>query len=78
MGILSILDLLTYFQQRGAMRVSDLHIKVGTPPAYRIDGDITYLKGEFVTPDIARKLILPLMSEENLRKFQAENNADKL
>ncbi|HEY5504082.1 MAG TPA: hypothetical protein VIK28_02920, partial [Sedimentisphaerales bacterium] len=45
MGLLSIQDLLAYFEKRGAMRVSDLHIKVGAPPAYRIDGDITYLKG---------------------------------
>ena len=59
MGTLSIHDLLTYFEKNGAMRVSDLHIKVGTPPAYRIDGDITYLKGPPVTPEIAQKLIFP-------------------
>ena len=36
-GKLSILDMLEYFVKHGAMRVSDLHIKIGTPPAYRID-----------------------------------------
>jgi twitching motility protein PilT len=76
MGLLSIYDLLAYFEKRGAMRVSDLHIKVGTPPAYRIDGDITYLKGPPVTPDIAQKLILPLLSDDNLHKYQRENNVD--
>jgi twitching motility protein PilT len=76
MGALSIYDLLAYFEKRGAMRVSDLHIKVGTPPAYRIDGDITYLKGPPVTPDIAQKLILPLLSDDNLIKYERENNVD--
>jgi twitching motility protein PilT len=76
MGLLSIDDLLAYFEKRGAMRVSDLHIKVGTPPAYRIDGDITYLKGQPVTPEIAQKLIYPLLSDDNLRKYQQESNVD--
>jgi len=76
MGLLSIDDLLAYFEKRGAMRVSDLHIKVGTPPAYRIDGDITYLKGRPVTPEIAQKLIYPLLSDGNVRKYQQESNVD--
>ncbi len=33
LGKLSILDMLKYFEKRGAMRVSDLHIKVDAPPA---------------------------------------------
>ncbi len=76
MGPLSIYDLLAYFEKKGAMRVSDLHIKVDTPPAYRIDGDITYLKGPPVTPEIAQKLIYPLLSDANLRKYQQESNVD--
>jgi twitching motility protein PilT len=76
MGMLSIDDLLEYFEKRGAMRVSDLHIKVGTAPAYRIDGDITYLKGPPVTPEIAQKLIYPLLSDDNLQKFQRDNDVD--
>ena len=40
MGQLSIHDMLTYFEQMGTMRVSDLHLKVGAPPMYRVDGDL--------------------------------------
>jgi twitching motility protein PilT len=76
MDLLSMHDLLTYFEKRGAMRVSDLHIKVAMPPAYRIDGDITYLKGPPVTPEIAQKLIYPLLSDEHLRKFRQEDDVD--
>ena len=76
MGLLSIQDMLAYFEKRGAMRVSDLHIKVGAPPAYRIDGDITYLKGQPVTPEIAQKLIYPLLSEDKLHSYQRDNDVD--
>jgi len=54
LGEFSILDLLAYFQEHGAMRVSDLHLKVGAPPTYRIDGDLVRLKGPPVTPDVAQ------------------------
>ncbi|MBE3144511.1 MAG: twitching motility protein, partial [Planctomycetes bacterium] len=76
MGLFSMQDLLAYFEKRGAMRVSDLHIKVGASPAYRIDGDITYLKGPPVTPEIAKKLIYPLLSEDNLHKFHQDYDVD--
>jgi len=76
LGKLSILDMLTYFEKRGAMRVSDLHIKVGAPPAYRIDGDLVKLKGPTVTPQIAKQLLYPLLSNENLRKFRTQHSVD--
>ena len=52
-GKMSILDLLAYFEEKGAMRVSDLHIKAGVPPTYRIAGNLVKLKGEAVTPAMA-------------------------
>ena len=76
MGQLSILDMLAYFEEKGAMRVSDLHIKVGAPPTYRIDGDLVKLKGPTVTSEIAKQLIYPLLSEENLSKFQSQYSVD--
>jgi len=76
LGKLSILDMLTYFEKHGAMRVSDLHIKVGAPPAYRIDGDLVKLKGPTVTPQTAKQLLYPLLSNENLRKFRTRHSVD--
>jgi twitching motility protein PilT len=70
LGKMSIIDMLGYFEKHGAMRVSDLHIKVGAPPTYRIDGDLVKLKGLTVTPQIAKQLIYPLLSDVNLSKFQ--------
>jgi len=76
LGKLSILDMLNYFEKRGAMRVSDLHIKVDAPPAYRIDGDLVKLKGPTVTPQMVKQLLYPLLSNENLRKFRARHSVD--
>ncbi len=72
MGDLSILDMLNYFSEHGAMRVSDLHIKVGAPPTYRIDGDLVKLAGPEVNAKMAKQLIYPLLSDENLQKFQSQ------
>jgi twitching motility protein PilT len=75
-GKLSILDMLEYFVKHGAMRVSDLHIKVGTAPAYRIDGDLINLKGPAVTVQMAKQLLYPLLSNENMRKLRSERSVD--
>ena len=42
---LSMKNLLEYFTQYGSLRVSDLHLKVGTPPTYRVDGQLQKMKG---------------------------------
>ncbi|MBC8472265.1 MAG: PilT/PilU family type 4a pilus ATPase [Planctomycetes bacterium] len=76
LGMLSILDMLKYFEKRGAMRVSDLHIKVDAPPAYRIDGDLVKLKGPNVTPKMAKQLLYPLLSSENLHKLRQQYSID--
>jgi len=75
-GKFSLLDMLDYFDKHGAMRVSDLHIKVGAAPAYRIDGNLVKLKGPTVTPELAKQLIYPLLSNENLRKFRSQHSVD--
>jgi hypothetical protein len=72
--MLSIHDMLAYFEKQGALRVSDLHIKVGTQPSYRIDGDLVKLKGGVVTPDVAEKLLFPILGEKNI-EFLKQNFA---
>jgi twitching motility protein PilT len=76
LGNLSIINMLEYFEEKGAMRVSDLHIKVGAVPAYRIDGDLVKLKGMMVTAETAKQLIYPLLSKENLERLNKNCNVD--
>jgi twitching motility protein PilT len=76
LGNWSILDMLVYFEEKGAMRISDLHIKIGVPPVYRIDGELVKLKGLNVTKETAKQLIYPLLSNENLSKLQTQHSVD--
>ncbi|MGD0078089.1 MAG: PilT/PilU family type 4a pilus ATPase [Sedimentisphaerales bacterium] len=75
-GQLSIQNMLNYFEEMGAMRVSDLHIKVGAPPTYRVDGDLKKLNGPILTQDLAEQLILPLLSENSLEKLRELHSVD--
>ncbi|MBM4103491.1 MAG: PilT/PilU family type 4a pilus ATPase [Planctomycetes bacterium] len=75
-AMLSINDMLAYFEKQGALRVSDLHIKNGTQPCYRIDGDLVKLKGGGVTNEIAEKLIFPLLGEKNIDALKRDTAVD--
>ncbi len=76
MGQLSIQDMLTYFENMGTMRVSDLHLKVGVPPTYRVDGELEKLKGPNLTPEMAEQLILPLLSQNSIDKLRELHSVD--
>ena len=76
MGQLSILDMLNYFEEMGTMRASDLHIKVGAPPMYRVDGDLVKLKGPPLSQEMAEELILPLLSANSLDKLRELHSVD--
>ena len=58
------------------MRVSDLHIKVGVPPTYRIDGALVKLKGAVLTEEMARQLVFPLLSKESQEKLKERHSVD--
>lgn len=73
---LSMIDMLTYFEKHGALRVSDLHIKIGTHPAYRVDGDLVRMKGAVVTEEIAKQLIYPLIGEKNIEMLKTQSSVD--
>ncbi|MBN1788797.1 MAG: PilT/PilU family type 4a pilus ATPase [Sedimentisphaerales bacterium] len=75
-GSWSISDMLSYFRRHGVMRVSDLHIKVGVQPAFRVDGDLMKLRGEIVTKAVAKGLIYPLLGEHHIAQFEANSNVD--
>lgn len=73
---LSMTDMLTYFEKQGALRVSDLHIKIGTHPAYRVDGDLVRMKGEVVTEEMAKGLIYPLIGEKYIEILKNQSSID--
>ena len=74
--MLSISDMLAYFEKHGALRVSDLHIKIGSTPAYRIDGDLVRMKGAVVTEEMAKGLIHPLLGAKNIASLKENSSVD--
>ena len=73
---LSMKDMLEYFEKRGAMRVSDLHIKIGAVPAYRVDGDLIRIKGPLITESMAKGLIYPIIGEDGVTELEDKKNYD--
>ena len=74
---LSMTDMLGYFHKHGVMRVSDLHVKIGVPPAYRIDGDLVYMHGPAVDDKTAKRLIFPLRKDWS-EKYATAANKNKI
>ena len=72
----SMQDLLDYFLQRGAMRVSDLHLKVKSPPTYRIDGQLQRLKGTPLDRQTIETLASSLLSEADLARLKQDRSVD--
>lgn len=56
---------------RGALekRASDIHLKVGNPPIYRIDGDLVRLEGAVLTEPVLQDLLKEIASEQDIAKF---------
>ena len=73
---LSMSDMLEYFEKHGAMRVSDLHLKIGTPPAYRIDGELVKLRGPAITEEIAKAFLYPLIGEKGIGLLEKDHHVD--
>ena len=55
---------------------SDLHIKVGVPPTYRIGGHLRPVNAPPITEDEADHLLDPLLNESRQRRFDDTGNLD--
>ncbi|RIK67105.1 MAG: twitching motility protein [Planctomycetota bacterium] len=73
---LSMRDLLDYFLQLGRMRVSDLHIKVGVPPVYRVDGQLQRMRGAPIDAATAEALAGSLLSPPELQRLRDHRSCD--
>jgi twitching motility protein PilT len=71
---LNVDDLLRKLLEREG---SDLHLTAGSPPGFRIRGEIHPLEGcEPLSPKDTQDVILALLSEEQRRRFDAELELD--
>ncbi len=72
-GALNIKKLLAAMARLDA---SDLHIKVGIPPTYRIGGSLRPVDGDPITEDEADHLLDPLLSELQKARFDETGDLD--
>ncbi|NBB94574.1 MAG: PilT/PilU family type 4a pilus ATPase [Planctomycetes bacterium] len=75
-GEASLADMLHYFKKAGRLRVSDLHLKVGQPPTYRVDGDLQKMKGPSLTAEQTGQLVKPLLSDLERERLAADGSVD--
>lgn len=73
---LSLHDLLEFFEKHGSMRVSDLHLKVGQPPIYRVDGDLHKMKAANLDTAAVDGFCKCLLNEEGLAKLRQGRSVD--
>jgi len=57
-------------------KASDLHLTVGAPPMFRIDGELVPTPYEKLTPEMCQTLIFSLMTDAQRQKFEATNELD--
>ncbi len=55
---------------------SDLHLKVGSPPMMRVDGELTGLGDEPCSPEHTKDFAAALMTEKQIRHFGETNEID--
>jgi len=66
-------ELLKVTRDTGA---SDLHISVGIPPKYRINGELKAMTEEILTPDDTKELVLQMMPKRLMEKFNEDGEID--
>lgn len=49
---------------------SDLHIAVGLPPVYRIDGDLVLGNYTKFTPQVSQRMCYDILTDEQIQKFE--------
>lgn len=69
----SLDTLLSKLSEIGA---SDVHLKVGSPPAYRIDGHLHFSELPKVRPEDTRQWSQELLDEKNREIFESDGEAD--
>jgi twitching motility protein PilT len=73
---LSLRDLLEYFSKHGSLRVSDLHLKAGCPPVYRVDGALQKMKGPPLDGATVEAMARGLLSDDEWEQLGRMRSVD--
>ena len=62
-------ELLSELVNRGG---SDLHIPAGSPPKFRLDGDLVDATNEPISPEDGKRLVYSVLSAEQIARFEKD------
>jgi len=71
--ILHVDDLLAMLMEREG---SDLHLSVGSPPVFRVDGELIPLDYEILTPTRAQQLVFAILTDYHISTFEQNHELD--
>lgn len=66
-------DLLHIMVEKGS---SDLHLKAGCAPMIRVDGELVPITYELLSPEVVRRMIESILTEEQKAKFVVDKELD--
>ena len=67
----------TKILQRAVQKdASDIHMKVGSPPYYRVDGDMQAQQGENVSNEMMEEILHILLNEAQYKYFMKRGDID--
>lgn len=77
---MSMMDLLALFRRQGSSRVTDLHLKVGRPPCYRVDGDLKMTSARPLDAITMERLARTLLDDTQIKTLHEKRsvNASRL
>jgi twitching motility protein PilT len=63
-------------QEMTSRKASDLHIKAGSPPVIRVDGELFLLDAPPMTPEDTKDVAASIMTDKQIRRFSEHNEID--
>ena len=66
-------ELLSEMMTRNA---SDLHLKAGSPPVLRVDGELSLMDQPPLTPEDTKDVAASIMTDKQIRRFSEHNEID--
>ncbi|MGE3182758.1 MAG: type IV pilus twitching motility protein PilT [Phycisphaerae bacterium] len=73
---MSMRDLIGNFKRHGVDRVTDLHIKVGEPPVYRLDGKLQRTSSPPMKRKTVQQFVRSLLSESELQTLKKRRSVN--
>ncbi len=70
------MNIKTLLKEMMERRATDLHLTVGAPPTVRIDGELTRMEYDPLTPNETQSLVYSLLKDDQKKSFELDKELD--